>query len=602
MVRQHGATVVPPVEPDVNELFRDTVGRRPGAPALTGPGTWVTYAELDRRAGVVAARLRAAGVGRGDVVATLLPRSGAFVAAFLAALRVGAAVLPVDVDHPPPFRTWVLGDARPAAVVTETGEPPPGLARSTAAVCTAPDGPVLAPDLHVALTPLDPVYVVYTSGSTGRPKGVVGLHGSLVNRCRWAWSELPFADGELVAYRTSPGFVDAVAELFVPLLAGTPSLVVPGDVAADARRLLALYRREGVTRALFTPTFLNALLDAHPHLTDVLPSLRVCTVSGELVPPSLARRFRRALPAARLVNLYGSSEVAGDATCHDATVPEADRACVPIGRPIANARAEVVGPDLRPLPDGSVGEIAVSGRPLALGYLGRAGLTAERFVPRPDGEAAGERVYLTGDLGRVAPDGLLEYVGRADRQVKVRGCRVELGHVEAALLEHDAVGEAVVSPAGEAPHQRLVAHVVPRPGRPHSPELLIQHVRARLPSYMVPARVVLLAELPRTHSGKLDRRALSEAAGASDPGAGTPARPPDAVEREIGDIWSGVLRAEVGPDDDFFALGGDSLAANEIIVEVTRRFSTEMGLRDLADRPTVRGMAAMVTGRDAARP
>jgi amino acid adenylation domain-containing protein len=569
--------------PDVSELFRDLVARRPRATALIGPDARVSYAELDRHTGAVAARLHAAGVRRGDLVAVLLPRSPAFVASFLGALRVGAALVPVDIAHPASFRARVLADSRPRAVVAD------GPVRGAAAVVSSsPAGPTLPADLHVALGDDDPVYVVYTSGSTGHPKGVVGVHGSLVNRCRWAWSELPFADGEVVSYRTSLGFVDAVAELFVPLLGGRPSLVVPEDVAADTTRLLALFRRERVTRVLFTPTFLAAILDAHPDLGVELPSLRVCTVSGEVLPPPLVRRFRRAAPRARLVNLYGSSEVAGDATCHEVT---GEPAPVPIGRPIAGARALVLGGDLRPLPAGEVGEIAVAGRPLARGYLGRPDLTAERFVPSTAGGAPGGRMYLTGDLGRLAPDGELEYVGRVDRQVKVRGCRVELADVEAALLEHEAVREAVVSPAGEPPYERLVAHVVRRPGRALSRELLLGHLRSRLPAYMVPSRVLFVEGLPRTHTGKLDRRALTQHTAPV-----VPADLPDAVERAIADIWSDALRVQVGPDDDFFALGGDSLAANAIVVQVTRRFSTEVRLRDLVDRPTVRGFAAMVKG------
>ncbi|MGW4446749.1 non-ribosomal peptide synthase/polyketide synthase [Streptomyces sp. NPDC004682] len=565
------------------ELFRDQVTRTPDATALVFEGSSLTYAELDRRVDRLARALRAHGAGPESTVAVALPRSTALVVALLAAHRAGAAYLPLDTDHPTGRLAYTLTDARPVCLVTADGIdlPDTGVPRLT----VHPDGtPATTREaaLPDAYDPLHPAYVIYTSGSTGRPKGVTVPHTAIVNRLLWMQDAYELGADDRVLQKTPAGFDVSVWEFFWPLITGATLVVAPPEAHKDPARLARLVREQGVTTAHFVPSMLRAFLDEPTAANGTV--LRRVFSSGEALPAPLAARFHRVLPDTALHNLYGPTEAAVDVTAHEV---RPDRVTVPIGRPVWNTRAYVLDAGLRPVPPGVAGELYLSGVQLARGYLRRAALTAERFVANPF-DAPGTRMYRTGDLARWTVDGELEYLGRTDHQVKLRGFRVEPGEIEATLAAHPSVAHATVLLRDE----HLVAYVVPSgDGEPDS-ALLRAHTATTLPDHMVPAAVVTLDALPLTPNGKLDRAALPAPDFAAEV---TDTRPRTSREETLCALIAGVLGLErVGPDDDFFALGGDSIVAMQLVARA-RAAGLAFSPRDVFRHKTAAGLAATAT-------
>ncbi|WP_043367944.1 non-ribosomal peptide synthetase, partial [Cupriavidus sp. WS] len=414
--------------------------------------------------------------------------------------------------------------------------------------------PVLLPD-HLA-------YVIYTSGSTGRPKGVGNRHGALHNRLWWMQAQYGLNARDTVLQKTPFSFDVSVWEFFWPLMTGARLvLAAPGD-HRDPARIAALIARHGVTTLHFVPAMLQAFV-AHDEVAASCATLRHIVCSGEALPAALARRTMTLLPHAGLHNLYGPTEAAIDVTHW--TCRDDGGSAVPIGSPIANVDAHVLDGALHPLPDGVAGELYLGGAGLARGYLGRAALTAERFVADPHG-AAGERLYRTGDLARRRADGQIAYLGRLDHQVKIRGLRIELGEIEARLLAHPGVREAVVvAPAGEGP-ARLAAYVVGAAGASPDVAELRAWLAQALPDYMVPAALLVLEAMPVSANGKLDRRALPSPEFA---GSAAFAPPAGAAETQLAEAWAQVLKvARVGRADNFFELGGDSILSLQIVARM----------------------------------
>jgi natural product biosynthesis luciferase-like monooxygenase protein/amino acid adenylation domain-containing protein len=425
----------------------------------------MTFGELDERANQLARCLKKQGVGPETVVGIHLDRSPELAVAVLGVLKAGGAYLPLDPSYPAERLAYMLADAQAPVVITNAAHRAT-LPESAAAVLSLDEdaariarfGKTAPPR---AVHPDSLAYVLYTSGSTGTPKGIGGTHRATVNRCAWMEGAYPFGADEVCVQKTATGFVDAVWELVGPLLAGVPSVILGAEDARDARRLAAALRRHRVTRLVAVPSLLRALV-SEPELAEQLGSLRVVVSSGEPLPADLAARFAAALSGCRLLNLYGSTEVAGDVTFHE--LQPHHLPTVPIGRPITNARVLVLDPAMRPVPPSVAGRLYAGGHAVARGYRNRPALTAERFVPDPYGPA-GSRLFDTGDLVRHRADGSLEYLGRRDGQVKVRGSRVEPGEVEAVLRAYPAVGDAAVvarrTPAGDS---ELVAYLQPADG------------------------------------------------------------------------------------------------------------------------------------------
>ncbi|MFK4037107.1 amino acid adenylation domain-containing protein [Nonomuraea wenchangensis] len=551
-------------------LVEEQAAATPGRPALRFRDRTLTYRELDAAASALAARLRERGAGPERVVAVALPRSAELVVALVAVLKTGAAYLPVDPEQPAGRTASMLADSAPLVTLREVELEPGG-----------------RPEPATPADPRNPAYVIYTSGSTGRPKGVVVAHEAIVNRLRWMQAEYGLTAEDRVLQKTPAGFDVSVWEFFWPLIAGATLVVAEPGGHRDAAYLAGLIRRERVTTVHFVPSMLRAFL-ADPDAAGCT-GLRRVICSGEELPAGLAAEFHAALPGCGLHNLYGPTEAAVDVT-YWACRPGEDGP-VPIGRPVWNTAVHVLDRDLRPA---AAGELYLAGVQLARGYLGRPGLTAGRFVPDPYGPP-GSRMYRTGDLARRRPDGVVEYAGRADDQIKIRGFRVEPGEVEAVLNAHPDVRQAVVTAHEVRPGVTLLTgHVVPVEGAVVDPGALRAHAAARLPGPMVPAVFVPLASVPLTANGKLDRRTL-------------PPPPEDvaADDIEVGEGAEGLLVAlvaevlrlpNVRPTDDFFALGGDSILALHLVGRA-RRAGLAITARQVLELGTARALAA-AAGKD----
>ncbi|GAA1302390.1 non-ribosomal peptide synthase/polyketide synthase [Saccharothrix xinjiangensis] len=562
-------------------LLDDRCARTPDAPAVRYAGATLTYRELHDRAAVVAARVVAAGGGPGRFVAVALPRGLDLVVALVGVLKAGAAYVPVDPELPAERVALLLDDARPAVVVTT-----PAVALPPApAPVVGPGGGEPAPDVALPVpAPGDPAYMIYTSGSTGRPKGVVVPHSAIVNRLLWMQDEYRLEADDRVLQKTPASFDVSVWEFFWPLVQGALLVVARPGGHRDPDHLAELIRAEGITTAHFVPSMLRAFLDAPG--ARRCAGLRRVVCSGEELTADLRARWHALLPVP-LHNLYGPTEAAVDVTAH--TCDPADTGPVPIGRPIRNTTARVLDAALRPVPVGTPGELYLAGACLATGYHGRAALTAQRFVADPAGPP-GSRLYRTGDIARLRPDGELDFLGRADDQVKIRGVRVEPGEAQAVLAAHpDVAACAVVVREDHPGSPRLVGYVVPAPGAAPDPADLVAHAAARLPEHAAPTAVVLLDALPTTPNGKLDRRALP-APVASRASGRAPATP---VEATIADLFSEVLRVPgVSAEDSFFALGGDSILSLQL-VGLARGAGLALTPREVFEARTVEALAAL---------
>ena len=445
----------------IHELFETQVARAPDAVAVQAGTVSITATELNARANRVAHYLRARGVGPEVRVAVCLERSIDMIVALLGILKAGGAYVPLEPSYPRERARFVLQDSGARAVLTQ--------ARLVAALPEGDvplirldsDWPEIARESRenpsIATSAEHLAHVIYTSGSTGRPKGVASAHRCTVNRLAWMWDAYPFGDDEVCCQKTALSFVDAIAEIFSPLLCGVPLVIVPDEVVKDPPQFVAALAAHRITRLVAVPSLLHVLLETGV-TSRQLDRLRYCVCSGEALPLPLAAACREQLPATTLLNLYGSSEVAADVTHY--AVRSTDAAAIPIGRPIANTEAYVLDADLRRLPVDVPGEIHIGGEALARGYINLPDMTAERFVPDPFSGRAGARLFATGDLGRYRVDGHIEYRGRRDHQVKVRGFRIELAEIEAALETHPGVRDAVVVARGEGGDKYLAAYVV----------------------------------------------------------------------------------------------------------------------------------------------
>ncbi|MDI5962454.1 non-ribosomal peptide synthetase [Streptantibioticus silvisoli] len=577
-------------------LIEAQVRRTPDETAVVSAAESLTYAELNARANRLARHLIARGIGPEQTVALALPRSVHMITALLAVVKAGAAYLPVAPDYPAERITFMIRDARPALVVTtddarrDLPADGPGLLvlddPLAARLSERPDHDVTDAERTAPLSVDHPAYVIYTSGSTGTPKGVAVTHRGIAAFSASAVDRFFVTPDSRVLQFSSPSFDAAVLEVCMALPAGA-ALVVPPPGPLAGEPLAEVLERDAVTHALIPP----AALASVPAVG--LPALRTLIVGGEACSAELVARWSA---GRRMVNAYGPTESTVAATTSAPLAPSP--AAPPIGRPVRNTRVYVLDDGLRPVPDGVPGDLYIAGDGLARGYLGRPALTGERFVADPFGPA-GSRMYRTGDIVAWTADGELRYAGRADGQVKIRGFRIELAEVAAVLARHEGVGESVVVVREDRPGQRrLVGYVVPASGAAH-PDLgvLRKETAQALPDYMVPSALVALDELPLTPNGKLDREALPAPDGG---GTGAGRKPGTERERVLCEVFAQVLGLpDVGPDDAFFDLGGDSIASIQL-VSAARRAGLVFTPRDVFRHRTVEALARAATVPDGA--
>ncbi|HLL48703.1 MAG TPA: amino acid adenylation domain-containing protein, partial [Longimicrobiaceae bacterium] len=607
LVEWNATTRPYPLDRCVHELFAEQAARTPDAPAVLSEAGTLTYAELERRSAALALRLRGLGVGPETRVGVCLERTPELVAGVLAILRAGGAYVPLDPSYPTERLLYMLRDSGAPVLVTDSalaarvgafggrlvridtdaaGEEPDALSHSR------------TPALSHPSSPENLAYVVYTSGSTGQPKGVGVEHRSLLNFLLWYDQEVRGPDAPDLPLMSRLSFDAHARQLFPPLLRGGPVWILSAETVADPDALLAaLATRERVAFAGVPSLWAAVLERIRSGECAAPPGLVTVGVGGEALSDALAERTLETLPGVALWNHYGPTET----TINASVARVRPGARVGIGRPVGNARTLVLDARLAPAPVGVPGELYVGGAGVARGYLGRPGQTAAAFVPDPFAGEPGARAYRTGDRVRWRADGELEYLGRVDQQVKVRGFRIEPGEVEAALAGHPEVREAAVVVRGDGPGgPRLVGYVVPEAGAEPAAAEVRRWLGGRLPEYMVPSALVVLAALPLTPAGKLDRRALPAPA-EGDGDAHVPPRTP--TEERLAATFAEVLKLErVGAGDDFFALGGHSLLATRVVARIRAGFGAEVPLRALFEAPTVAGLAERLDALLAAGP
>ena len=601
----------PPPHLTLHGLFEAQAARTPAELAVLAADGRLTYAELDARANQLAAHLRGLGVGAEVLVGLCLERSLDMVVGLLAVLKAGGAYVPLDPEYPAERLAQMLADARIEVVLTQERllsvlpEPRPPLIICLD-TCLDTEAEVIAtrsrrPADPAAALPAEGLalaYVLFTSGSTGRPKGVAIPQRAIVNHMLWMQSEYPLQSGDRVLQKTPFSFDASVWELYAPLIAGATLVMAQPGGHRDPAYLVAAVREHGVTILQAVPALLRALLDDGGFRE--CRTLRRVFCGGETLGADLQRDFfaRFAGTDTELVNLYGPTEAAIDTSSWRCQPGRADRPAL-LGRPITNSRIHVLSPEGEICPLGVPGEIAIGGLPVARGYLGRPDDTAARFVPDAFGAEPGGRLYRSGDLGRRLAGGELEFLGRLDHQVKVRGFRVELAEVESTLLAQAAVRAAVVLARPDSSGSMgLVAYVAAAPGALSAGELR-QHLKARLPEYMVPAAYGFLESLPLTPSSKVDRRALAALPLAGgEPAVSVAPRTP--AEELVAGIFAEVLGlAGVGAGDSFFELGGHSLLATQVASRVRSVFGVELPVRAVFEAPTVAALAAWIEARRA---
>ncbi|HEX8559852.1 MAG TPA: amino acid adenylation domain-containing protein [Pyrinomonadaceae bacterium] len=583
-----------PRESSIPELFEEWAARSPQAVALAFGDQMLTYEELNRRANQLAHYLRGYGVGEETRVGVCVERSVEMVVAVLGVLKAGGAYVPLDPAYPHERLLFMMDDAG-ARVLLTVGRLADQLpAHPAPLVLLDADWPLIAAEgeqnPEVRLTPESLAYVTYTSGSTGAPKGVGVPHRGVARLVRGA--DYVSLGPEEVFLQLAPLAFDASTfEIWGGLLNGSRLALMPPGMPS-LRELGRALRRHRVTTLWLTAGLFHQMVDEQ--LED-LAALRQLLAGGDVLSPSHVEKFLAAAPSCRLVNGYGPTEGTTFTCCHVMSAPASVAGSVPVGRPIANTQVFILDGNLRLSPPGFVGELYAAGAGLARGYHERPGLTAERFIPHPFSTEPGARLYKTGDVGRWLEDGSVEFLGRADGQVKVRGHRVETGEVEAALLRAGGVRRAaVVAREGAAGDRRLVAYVV-GDGRQVSAEGLQKFLRERLPEYMLPSAFVFLEELPLTPNGKVDRRALPAPEQADAGREALYAAPRTPVEEMLAGLWAEVLKVgRVGVHEDFFELGGHSLLVTQLVSRAQAHFGVELPLKLFFESATVAGQAAEV--------
>ena len=569
-----------PAPHSVHGLFEAQAARRPEAIAARFESHALTYRELDEQANRLAQHLRQLGVQPGQRIGIFLERSLELLVGLLGILKSGAAYVPLDPLYPAERLAHILEDSGVTLLLTEPALAPLAPAHRARTVLLSDAAHAPSSPLHLPLAAEHLAYVLYTSGSTGKPKGVAVPHGAVVNFMASMQREPGLSERDVLFAVTTIAFDISVLELFLPLSAGACVVIASRETAVDGTKLLPALAASKATVMQATPSTWRMMLALG---WAGNPELKLLC-GGEALPADLLTPLKARGSA--LWNMYGPTET----TIWSTVARVEEKARLTIGRPIDNTQVYVLDEWLQPVPIGVVGSLYIGGQGVAQGYLHRPELTAERFIPDAFSHVPGARLYCTGDLVRALPDGTLEFLGRGDGQIKLRGHRIELGEIEARLAQHPGVLEAAVRLWDSAGGPELAAYFRPGPAAPDAPALR-EHLRSHLPAYMIPTHFVALESFPRTANGKLDRKALPPPTGAQRVASEFVA-PRTPLELRLAEIWREVLGVgQVGLHDNFFELGGHSMKAVQVLARVQEVWHVEVSLRVLFEQPTLEAMA-----------
>ena len=594
LVEWNDTKVEYPRDVPLHKLIEEQVEKTPDGVALMFDAKRLTYRQVNDRANQLAAYLRSKGVGPDVLVGVCAERSVELVLALLASMKAGGAYVPLDPEYPKDRLVTMLEDAKPAVVLTQ-GHLRDRLPESAKNVFHLDeDWPLIEAErtenLPINVGGKNLAYAIYTSGSTGKPKGVPNVHEGIVNRLLWMQDMYKLTSKDRVLQKTPFSFDVSVWEFFWPLLTGATLVVARAGGHRDPAYLVDVIAEQGITTLHFVPSMLSIFLESGG--LERCRSIRQVFVSGEALSSELQQRFFQRMPA-ELHNLYGPTEAAVDVTYWQCR-PDDQRSFVPIGRPVANTHIYILDSKLQPTPIGVPGELHIGGIQVARGYLNRPELTAEKFIPDPFSDHAGARLYKTGDLARFQADGNIEYMGRTDFQVKLRGLRIELGEIESVLEKCGGVRQAVVVVREDSPgDKRLVAYLIAEGGQELQADHLRRELKDRIPEYMVPSRFVFVDGLPMTTSGKVDRKALP-----APPLERTDHElvgPQNEIESKIALLFSRVLGLpSVGRTDNFFDLGGHSLLAAKLLARLHQETGQQIPLSTMFRGATVESLAKML--------
>jgi amino acid adenylation domain-containing protein len=584
-----------PAERQVQELFEEQAGRTPEAVALVFDGRSMTYSELNERANQLAHHLRSLGVGAESLVGLCLGRSVELIVGMLGILKAGGAYVPLDPSYPVERLSFMMEDSGVEALVAEERLLDELPSFWGPVVCLDSDSDMLdlceTENLPAAGTSAGLAYVIYTSGSTGTPKGISIVH-SAITRLVCNTDYITLTPQDRVAQASNSSFDAATFEVWGALLNGARLVGISKEVAISPVEMAEQIREQQISTLFLTTALFNQLADSAP---GCFSGVRHLLFGGEAVDVRRVRQVMRDGGPKRLLHVYGPTESTTFATWQLVEKVEESDTTVTIGKPLANTLCYVLDDRMQPVPVGVDGELYIGGDGLARCYLKRPETTAERFVPHPFSQEAGARLYRTGDRVRYTTQGEIEFLGRVDNQVKVRGHRIELGEIEAMLSAHHAVREATVIVRDDSGDRRLVAYVVPAQEQPPATEDLRHYLGEKLPSYMMPSRFLFLEALPLTPNGKVDRRALPAPDATREDLVDTYLAPQTPTEEMLANIWSDVLAVEqISICDNFFELGGHSLLATQVMSRLREAFSVEIPFRELFDQPTLRELAQRV--------
>ncbi|MES2675293.1 MAG: non-ribosomal peptide synthetase [Pseudomonadota bacterium] len=598
----HGLPLAQALDPAFNLVaqFERHAAATPDAIACYAGKRSISYGELNTQANRLAHHLIHLGVGRESVVGVYLNRSIETLVSLLAIFKAGGAYVPLDVHYPQHYLELMINGAGLSQILcnaaSETTLPP--LTFATVNIDTLADVLASQPEVNpgLDLVPDQLAYVLYTSGSTGTPKGVEVPHAQVTNCLQNYCTQYPLGADERVAQRTTTAFAVSVKELFAALVSGASVVILADEVSKDPARLAAAIGDYGVTRLSIVPSHLEALLGSGAAATASLAGLRYCITAGEPLPKSVADRFKQQLPDTRLLNNYGCTEF-NDITYQDVLSLEGDYQFVPVGFPIANSELYVLDAQLRPVPIGVPGELCVAGQSMPRGYRGRPDLTAEKFIEHPFSALPGARLFKTGDRVKRLPGGALEYLGRQDLQIKVRGFRVDARQVEYVMSGYPGVATPIASHWVEG--EQLVGYFTQKSESPVDVLQLKRYLSGRLPGYMVPDVLVRLDSLPRLPNGKVDRRNLPPPI-ASLLNSGHYVAPETETEKALALIWAKLLNVpveKIGRNENFFELGGHSLSAIRLLATLRKDFLYSSSLKEFFDSSDLKQLSQSVDSR-----